>query len=320
VSRCDDNITGGARLASRRVCICIAGMAGGGAMPRQHPGLHASPLPYVLRGCADASHISRVAIVDFDVHHGNGTADIAARREVGVHGRVLVPHHRYHMDCAGTVVGCMPAGIRHPLTHIPARRHHACQDSRRELGLEPDLLFLSTHEHPLYPMTGAVDDEGGGNTNAVRGFILQHGTDSDAWRRVYEERVLPCLAQYAPDLVIISAGFDAHSSDPLANCELEARDYEWVTREIVRCSNGGRAGGWLLPIPDPSVFTTVLTEICHVARGLVTGVMEASNGPPVSVLEGGYDIESLQDCAVHHVQGLLQGRALHYNELASKAG
>lgn len=154
------------------------------------------------------------------MHHGNGTACIAARRE----------------------------------------------KSRRELGLETDLLFISTHEHPLYPMTGAVDDPTG--TGALRNLILEPGTSSDVWRRVYETNVLPCLAEFGPDLVIISAGFDAHSSDPLAKCELKSEDFEWVTRELIQCSNG-RA---------------------------------------VSVLEGGYDIESLCESAVCHVEGLLQGK------------
>lgn len=122
------------------------------------------------------------------------------------------------------------------------------QVTRRALGLEPDLLFLSTHEHPLYPLTGAVDAERD-HDGAVRGFVLQRGTDSDAWKRVYEQRVLPCLAGFAPELVIISAGFDAHKRDPLANCELEASDFEWVTREIVRCSGGGRAGERPLLLP-----------------------------------------------------------------------
>ena len=170
----------------------------------------------------NADQVSRVAIIDIDVHHGNGTADITARRE----------------------------------------------KRRRELGLETDLLFLSTHEHPLYPMTGAMDHAA--NAGAVRNFILDPGTSSGAWRRVYETDVLPCLANWEPDLVIISAGFDAHSSDPLANCELHARDFEWVTRELIKCSNG-RA---------------------------------------VSVLEGGYEIESLRECAVHHVRGLLHGESM----------
>ncbi len=178
------------------------------------------PLPAHCR--TDADQVSRVAIIDFDVHHGNGTADIAARRE----------------------------------------------KTRRDLGLETDLLFLSTHEHPLYPMTGAMD--AAPDAGAVRNFILDAGTNSDAWRRLYETHVLPCLADWAPDLVILSAGFDAHSSDPLANCELHSRDFEWVTRELIKCS-GGRA---------------------------------------VSVLEGGYQIESLRECAVHHVQGLLQGGSM----------
>ena len=113
-------------------------------------------------------------------------------------------------------------------------------------------------------MTGATGNAT--NTSAVQNFILEPGTSSDAWRRVYEKNVLPCIADFAPDLVVISAGFDAHASDPLANCELDSKDFEWVTREVIQCSNGYA----------------------------------------VSVLEGGYEIQSLQDSAVDHVRGLLQ--------------
>jgi acetoin utilization deacetylase AcuC-like enzyme len=171
---------------------------------------------------ADASQISRVAIVDFDVHHGNGTAHIAARRAA----------------------------------------------HRREQGLELDLLYCSTHEHPLYPMTGAADTEAT-DADAVQNFELESGADSAVWRRVYENDVLPRLRRFEPDMIVISAGFDAHSADPLGSVELTSEDFEWVTRELLRCCDG-RA---------------------------------------VSVLEGGYDIDSLLECVVGHVQAMQQWRS-----------
>lgn len=114
-------------------------------------------------------------------------------------------------------------------------------------------------------MTGGVEN---GSAEAVQNFILKHGADSDAWRQLFEAEVLPCIAKFDPDLLIISAGFDAHSKDPLSNCELVADDFEWVTRELLKCC-GGRA---------------------------------------VSILEGGYDIPSLCESAVRHVSALVASR------------
>ena len=132
----------------------------------------------------------RVAIVDFDVHHGNGTADIAAARA----------------------------------------------KQRREKGLELDLLYCSTHQHPLYPMTGAPNAAVADDACAVQNFVLDSGADSIAWRHIYEKSdgVLPTLQRFKPDLIVLSAGFDAHSADPLGEVSLASEDFEWVTRELLR--------------------------------------------------------------------------------------
>lgn len=116
-------------------------------------------------------------------------------------------------------------------------------------------------------MTGGVENDSA-NAEAVQNFILTHGADSDAWRHLFETEVLPCIVGFDPDLLIISAGFDAHSADPLSNCELGADDFEWVTEELLKCC-GGRA---------------------------------------VSILEGGYDIPSLCESAVRHVSALVASR------------
>jgi acetoin utilization deacetylase AcuC-like enzyme len=154
----------------------------------------------------DAHGLTRVAIVDFDVHHGNGTQATAYR--------------------------------------------------------EPRLFYASSHEWPLYPGTGARRETGidGNVVNAP----LPAGTQGPAFRAAYESTVLPALDSFRPELVILSAGFDAHRRDPLANLMLEDEDFFWVTRAL---------------------------------RDLARS---HAQGRVVSTLEGGYDLEGLEGgCAAH---------------------
>ena len=156
----------------------------------------------------------RVAIVDFDVHHGNGTQDIFYR--------------------------------------------------------DPRVLYASTHQMPLYPGTGAAAETGVGN---IVNVPLRSGSGSAEFQRAYTDRVFPALREFAPDLLLISAGFDAHRLDPLAGLNLENEDFAWVT--------GGLA--------------EIAAEHC---RGRV-----------VSTLEGGYHLQALVASAVAHVGALLQAPA-----------
>lgn len=154
--------------------------------------------------------IGRIAIVDFDVHHGNGTQAI------------------FWND---------------PLT-----------------------LYASTHQWPLYPGTGRASETGAhGN---VLNLPLSPGTDGGTYRRAVEERLLPRLDAFAPELVLVSAGFDAHVADPLASLELVEEDFAWIT-----------------------------TELLGVAR-------RHAGGRLVSVLEGGYDLTALAASALAHVRAL----------------
>jgi acetoin utilization deacetylase AcuC-like enzyme len=154
--------------------------------------------------------LERVAIADFDVHHGNGTQDIFAR--------------------------------------------------------EPRVLFVSSHQAPLYPGSGGADETGVGNlVNAP----LPPGTGSQAFRRAWEEALLPRLAAFQPQLVLVSAGFDAHHADPLAQLQLDADDYAWLT-----------------------------TRLLDIARSHADGRM-------VSTLEGGYDLDALAASAAAHVGALI---------------
>ena len=157
--------------------------------------------------------LGRVAVVDFDVHHGNGTQEI--------------------------------------------------------FWSDPTLMYCSTHEMPLYPGTGAVA-ETGKHDNIVNA-PLRAGDGGDKFRAAMEQRILPRLLAFGPDLIVISAGFDAHMRDPLANLQLNEADFGWATREIMEIAD-----------------TT--------AQGRV-----------VSVLEGGYDLEGLSRSAAAHVIALMRG-------------
>ena len=152
----------------------------------------------------------RVAVVDFDVHHGNGTQDI--------------------------------------------------------FWGDKDLFFGSTHQMPLYPGTGALAETGVGN---IWNAPLRPGDDGSAFREAFESRILPALKAFSPDLILVSAGFDAHRDDPLANLELVEEDFGWATRKIAELADR-QAGGRL-----------------------------------VSMLEGGYDLTALARSVAVHVKMLM---------------
>lgn len=155
--------------------------------------------------------ISRVAIVDFDVHHGNGTQAVFYR--------------------------------------------------------EPQVLYASTHQMPLYPGTGSARETGVGN---IFNAPLPPGSGGEAFRAAMEEKIFPALRKFEPQLLLISAGFDAHRDDPLASLNLVEEDYAWVTRELL----------------------SIAKSYCE--------------GRLVSVLEGGYDLNALGRSVAAHV-GALQG-------------
>ena len=133
---------------------------------------------------------------------------------------------------------------------------------------EPRVQYLSTHQWPLYPGTGARAETGVGN---VVNRPLPAGTGSKEWRRVVESDILPAIDAFAPELIMISAGFDAHRADPLAMLELAEADYGWVT------------------------------------AGLVGLARKHARGRVVSVLEGGYDMAALANSALAHLRALREG-------------
>ena len=187
------------------------------------PGHHAAPsIPggfcLINNAAVGARHaqakygVERVAIVDFDVHHGQGTQ------------AVVEP--------------------------------------------DPSLFYASTHQYPLYPGTGSPRETG--TDNNVVNVPLRAGSGSAEFRAAWSERILPMLDDFAPELVIVSAGFDAHRADPLAQLEVETEDFVWLTGE-------------LLAIAD-----------------------RHAQGRLVSVLEGGYDLNALAESVATHVQSLMQ--------------
>jgi acetoin utilization deacetylase AcuC-like enzyme len=161
---------------------------------------------------ARAAHgLRRIAVVDFDVHHGNGTQAAFER--------------------------------------------------------DGDLFFASTHQWPLYPGTGLPQERGvDGN---ILNVPLPPRSGSDDFREAFELQVLPALEDFAPELIMISAGFDAHAADPLADLRLVEADYAWAT--------------W---------------RLCDIAAARCKGRV-------VSALEGGYDLEALAASAAAHVQSLM---------------
>jgi acetoin utilization deacetylase AcuC-like enzyme len=154
------------------------------------------------RQALDVHMIERVAIFDFDVHHGNGT------------------QHSFER--------------------------------------EPRVQYLSTHQWPLYPGTGAREETGVGN---IVNRPLPAGTGSTAWRRVVEADILPAIDGFAPGLVMISAGFDAHRADPLAMLELVEADFAWVTQELVKLA-ARHAGGRVVSVLEGGYHLGALASSC----------------------------------------------------------
>jgi acetoin utilization deacetylase AcuC-like enzyme len=155
--------------------------------------------------------ISRAAIIDFDVHHGNGTQDI--------------------------------------------------------FWSDKSVMYCSTHQMPLFPGTGARDERGDHDTIVNAPLAPEDG--SAQFRSAFENAILPQLTKFAPELVVISAGFDAHHRDPLASINLRGEDFGWATQK-------------LMDVADKS-----------------------AGGRVVSVLEGGYDLQGLKESVAAHLTALM---------------
>jgi acetoin utilization deacetylase AcuC-like enzyme len=163
---------------------------------------------------AQRSHgAERAAVIDFDVHHGNGSQDI--------------------------------------------------------FWSDATVMYCSTHQMPLYPGTGAVSESGEHDT--VVNAPLRPGDGGAKFREAFESRILPRLRDFKPDLIVISAGFDAHTRDPLANLNLVEADFAWATQKLMEIAD------------------------------------QSAQGRVVSVLEGGYDLQGLAGSVAAHVTALMRG-------------
>jgi acetoin utilization deacetylase AcuC-like enzyme len=199
----------------------MAGSARNGFCAVRPPGHHAEPetamgfclFNNIAIGALHAREVhgcERVAVLDFDVHHGNGT--------------------------------------------------------QAAFEIDPSLLYISTHQWPLYPGTGRASEHGLGN---IYNRCLQPGAGSDEFRATIADAVIPTIEMFRPDFIFISAGFDAHMADPMANLQLTDEDFGWATAELVK------------------------------AAGRLCG------GRVVSALEGGYDLKALAASAAAHVKALM---------------
>ncbi|MBC8241084.1 MAG: histone deacetylase family protein [Alphaproteobacteria bacterium] len=214
-----------AQRAVGAVCAAVdavmAGQAKNAFCAVRPPGHHAEPersmgfciFNSVAIGAqhARAAHnLKRVAVVDFDVHHGNGT--------------------------------------------------------QAAFWDDADLFYASTHQMPLYPGSGATSETGAGN---IHNFPLPPGAGGMAFRDAFTDGLLPALDAFEPEFLLLSAGFDGHVDDPLAQLRLETEDYAWASRELL----------------------ALAARHCH--------------GRLVSSLEGGYDLAALAAASAAHVRALM---------------
>lgn len=210
---------GGAIHAVDEVLTKKAANAFVAARPPGHHAETARPMGFCLfDNAAIAARYSQqryglasAAIVDFDVHHGNGSQEI--------------------------------------------------------FWADKTVMYCSTHQMPLFPGTGAVGETGEHNT--IVNAPLRPGDGSAAFRAAFETRILPRLVEFRPELVIISAGFDAHMRDPLANINLAEADFIWATQKIMDLADG------------------------------------CAGGRIISLLEGGYDLQALGNSVAAHVATLM---------------
>jgi acetoin utilization deacetylase AcuC-like enzyme len=159
--------------------------------------------------------IKKVAIVDFDVHHGNGTQAL--------------------------------------------------------VGDDPNTLFISSHQYPFYPGTGSIHEIGQGDAEGtIINIPLQQGVGDEGIKMIYENLIIPSLRRFKPDLILVSAGYDAHWDDPLANLNLSLEGFDWISRKLISAAD----------------------DIC--------------SAKIVFFLEGGYNLEVLKNGVSNTIRGLLR--------------
>jgi acetoin utilization deacetylase AcuC-like enzyme len=196
---------------------------------------------------------------------GEGTNAFCALRPPGHHAE---PDRAMGFCLFNSVaIGARQALAAHAITRVSIFDfdvHHG-NGTQAAFEQEPQVQYLSTHQWPLYPGTGARHETGVGN---IVNRPLPAGTSSKEWRAVVEADILPAIDRFAPELMMISAGFDAHHRDPLAMLELTEDDFGWVTGALVALAQRHAAGR------------------------------------VISVLEGGYDLTALANSSLAHLNAL----------------
>ena len=214
------------RAAGGAVCAVdtvLSGKAKNAFVAVRPPGHHAEkqvPMGFCLFGniaiaakhALDFHKLSKVVVVDFDVHHGNGTQDL--------------------------------------------------------LWNEPRALTITSHQMPLWPGTGRPEERG--EYDNVLNLPLPPNSDGSYMRSIYREQVFPKIRSFSPDLILLSAGFDAHIDDPLAELKWDVDDFVWITREV-----------------------------CNLAT-------DCCSSRVVSILEGGYNLDALAACTKAHIENLIE--------------